>query len=82
MIVFINQDRCIGCVVCADRCPLDTIRISESGQAFIAYPDDCMTCYVCERKCPVGAIEIDPHKEVLPRVYETEAAGRTEISGN
>ena len=72
MISSIDQKKCIGCGICVDRCPLDTLRLDESGKAYIAYPDDCMTCFLCERRCPQGAITVDPHKEVLPTAYVTE----------
>lgn len=72
MIKYINQEICIGCGICSEKCPLDTLRINEEGKAYIAYPDDCMTCFLCERNCPVNAVEVDPHKEVLPRAYQTD----------
>lgn len=71
MIKSIDQDKCAGCGICVDRCPLDTLRLNEDGKAYIAYPDDCMTCFLCERSCSVGAVLVDPHKEVLPPVYIT-----------
>lgn len=69
MITRIDQEKCVGCGVCAARCPLDTIRINEAKKAYIAYPDDCMTCFLCERICPVGAIFVHPFKELLPTTF-------------
>ena len=69
MIARIDQEACIGCGTCVERCPLDTLRLDEKGKAIIAYPDDCMTCYVCERLCPAKAIYVQPFKEILPSVY-------------
>jgi NAD-dependent dihydropyrimidine dehydrogenase PreA subunit len=69
MIRTINQNLCIGCGLCVERCPLDTIRLDEAGKAYIAYPDDCMTCFLCERLCPQGAIFVHPFKEELPLFF-------------
>ena len=69
MIQHIDDSKCVGCGVCVQKCPLDTIRLNEQGKAFIAYPDDCMTCFVCERLCPAKAIFVHPFKEKLPPVF-------------
>ena len=72
MIERIDKDKCIGCGTCAQRCPLDAIRMDENKKAYIAYPDDCMTCYICERFCPAGAIYVHPFREALPRMFTQE----------
>lgn len=68
MIQRIDAEKCVGCGVCAEKCPLDTNRL-RGGKAVIAYPDDCMTCFICERVCPAGAIFVHPFKEKLPPVF-------------
>ncbi|MFZ7101537.1 MAG: 4Fe-4S dicluster domain-containing protein [Peptococcaceae bacterium] len=69
MIKYINAEKCKGCGVCAERCPLDTIRMNDEKKAYIAYADDCMTCFLCELVCPQGAIFVHPFKEILPGVF-------------
>ena len=69
MIERIDAEKCIGCGSCANRCPLDAIRMNEEGKAYIAYSDDCMTCYICERYCPAGAIYVQPFREALPKIF-------------
>jgi len=71
MIKSIDQDKCTGCGICADICPVDTFRIdSDKGKASIAYPEDCLTCYLCEMQCPAGAIYVHPFKAVMPPVIQ------------
>lgn len=67
MITKIDSDKCVGCGICENTCPLDVIRVNEHKKAVIAYPEDCMTCYLCEMNCPQEAIYVHPFKELLPR---------------
>lgn len=63
----INEDRCIGCGLCVDDCPMDVLRMAEGkNKAYIAYPKDCMVCYQCESACSENAIELTA--EVVRRV--------------
>ena len=69
MIRSIDKEKCVGCGICVERCPLDTLRLGADKKAYIAYPEDCMTCFLCERNCQKGAIFVHPFKEILPPVY-------------
>lgn len=69
MIRSIDKEKCVGCGICVERCPLDTLRLGTDKKAYIAYPEDCMTCFLCERNCPKDAIFVHPFKEILPPVY-------------
>ncbi len=46
---------CIGCSVCADICPKDTIKIIDK-KAIIDY-SNCISCFCCHEFCPVKAID-------------------------
>ncbi len=66
MISSVDQEKCRGCGICVNSCPVDILRMNQKGKAYIAYTDDCMTCYLCERVCPAGAIYVFPFREFLP----------------
>lgn len=69
MIERIDIERCTGCFVCVDVCPMDVLRVDEEmGLPVIRYPEDCMTCYNCEIQCPEDCIEVDPFRESLPDI--------------
>ncbi len=52
----IEKDKCEGCGVCVESCPVNAISIKE-GKAEIS--DDCVGCGVCVSQCPTGAISLD-----------------------
>ena len=74
MIEKVDQERCTGCGLCVEICPMDVLRMktdfniisqpekkkpSPQFKAVIAYFEDCMTCFTCELSCPAGAIDVD-----------------------
>jgi Na+-translocating ferredoxin:NAD+ oxidoreductase RNF subunit RnfB len=60
----IDQDACIGCGTCVERCPTDAIKLDENGKAE-RDESSCFGCGVCVRFCPEEAISL---KEGLRRV--------------
>lgn len=57
----INAEKCIGCQLCVDSCPVKAISMVD-GKAVIN-PDKCINCGICEtgngqnyKGCPVKAI--------------------------
>ena len=62
----IDIDRCTGCEICVDGCPMDVIRFDEEvKKASIKYPRDCIACYNCEEDCPVEAIYVSPQRGTM-----------------
>ncbi|MBQ6496457.1 MAG: DUF362 domain-containing protein [Firmicutes bacterium] len=52
-------DRCIGCGVCIDTCPLEdkALRFGDDGAPKYDY-SKCIKCYCCQEMCPEKAIHV------------------------
>lgn len=51
----VDKEKCTGCGICIDVCPVEAITI-ENGKAVIS--DDCSECGICENECPNDAIKV------------------------
>ena len=53
----VNEDSCIGCGTCVEKCSMETIDIDDS----IAHVNDakCIGCGVCAHFCPEEAINLE-----------------------
>jgi NAD-dependent dihydropyrimidine dehydrogenase PreA subunit len=49
---FIQPDKCIGCDLCAKKCPTNCIE-GESKKTYVIYAPLCIDCGVCASYCPV-----------------------------
>jgi NADH:ubiquinone oxidoreductase subunit F (NADH-binding) len=56
---YINNDKCVGCTICAQNCSTNAITGERKGDHFIDQ-DVCTACGVCYTVCPkkVTAVEI------------------------
>ena len=54
--VYLQKDRCKGCITCMRRCPTEAIRV-RGGKARII-PEFCIDCGECVRHCPHHAKQI------------------------
>ena len=51
----VNEEKCIGCGVCAHFCPEDAIYENEIG-AYIVDVEKCTNCGECIPVCPVDVV--------------------------
>ncbi len=76
---YIDVDKCTGCGVCAQECPIDAINpfnkgLSQQRAVFIRYPqavplaysidrETCIGCGLCENLCLADAVKYDDKDE-------------------
>ncbi len=59
----INPNRCIGCRICANVCPVSAIT-GLPKHLFAVMESDCTGCALCVTACPVDAIDLfEPGRE-------------------
>ena len=69
----VDEEACIACEACVDRCQMDAITVDESAQVNL---DRCIGCGLCVTDCPTDAMLLKQKAEdshyVPPRnVFET-----------
>ena len=58
----INKEKCVGCQICADICPVCVFALpgKETGKVppEILFPDECWHCNACVLDCTADAITL------------------------
>ena len=57
LITYYVDDECIGCTICAQKCPVDAIAFRPHEKHEID-PGLCTACDICRESCPEGAVKI------------------------
>ncbi len=57
LIAYTVTDDCIGCTICAQKCPADAIEMKPYEKHFIDV-QKCIKCDICKQACPNGSIVI------------------------
>ncbi len=58
-VAFIQEENCIGCVLCIQACPVDAI-VGANRYMHTVIADECTGCELCLPPCPVDCIELRP----------------------
>ncbi|WP_432406341.1 NADH-quinone oxidoreductase subunit NuoF [Wukongibacter sp. M2B1] len=53
----ISEDKCIGCTLCARKCPVDAIS-GETKKTHKIDVEKCIKCGQCEKVCKFGAVKV------------------------
>ena len=53
----INQDACVGCGTCVEKCPVEAISLNDDDKAEVN-EEQCIGCGVCAHFCPENAISL------------------------
>jgi len=55
----VDEDLCVGCEVCLDRCQMDAITMGDDGTALVDL-DRCIGCGLCVTTCDAEAMTLEP----------------------
>jgi NADH:ubiquinone oxidoreductase subunit F (NADH-binding)/NAD-dependent dihydropyrimidine dehydrogenase PreA subunit len=58
IIQYVVTDKCIGCTICARKCPADAIEFKPYEVHRIDH-EKCIKCDICRQACPVDAIIVE-----------------------
>lgn len=58
----IDENKCIGCTLCIQACPVDAI-VGAAKQMHTVIEQDCTGCELCVEPCPVDCIHMETIQE-------------------
>lgn len=74
------EERCTGCGLCEDFCPVNVFEMVEKGGRLLpeaVRAEDCWACDTCVGQCPTGALRVvEAFEPVLEPAQESRRNGR------
>ncbi|MBI5585253.1 MAG: 4Fe-4S dicluster domain-containing protein [Deltaproteobacteria bacterium] len=69
----VEEEECLGCAVCLDRCQMQALSLNDEGLAQVN-GDRCIGCGLCVTTCPSGAMQLIPKAADQIRVPPASSA--------
>ncbi|MCE5274607.1 MAG: 4Fe-4S binding protein [Deltaproteobacteria bacterium] len=61
----VDEEVCIGCGTCEERCPMDAIAVGDDENAHVD-PACCIGCGICVPTCPATAVALVLRETITP----------------
>ena len=75
----VNADKCIGCGICSQVCPMNNITLTSNSAAvqpptgeagpIASFGDNCTVCFACVHACPQQALRTNGRDALKERQY-------------
>ena len=83
-IASVNAKKCVGCGICAEKCPAHAIEIvsGPDGRKAVVSEDHCIGCGACQHVCPLPDAPAIGVSGVAEQIRVKKAEPRNEVNQN